>query len=88
MRLAERAKTLVISVEDDGPGIPEDLVERVVEPFFKVDTSRPASEAGFGLGLSIVSDITRSHHGSLQLQRRTSQGLKAVLEIPKIIPAL
>lgn len=83
VRLSERPDTLVISVEDDGPGIPNDVLERVVEPFFKADVARSTSRGGFGLGLSIVADITRSHGGWLELQQRSPHGLVAMLGIPK-----
>lgn len=83
VRLIDQPDSVAILVEDDGPGIPEGLMDRVVEPFFKADTSRPVATAGFGLGLSIVSDIASSHRGSLTLRSRAPQGLVAILNIPK-----
>ncbi|TGQ04466.1 ATP-binding protein [Mesorhizobium sp. M2E.F.Ca.ET.219.01.1.1] len=83
VRLTEQPDMLIISVEDDGPGIPNELIERVVEPFYRADTSRSASPGGFGLGLSIVADIAHSHHGSLHLRQRFPHGLSALLTIPR-----
>jgi signal transduction histidine kinase len=79
--MAERPETVLIVVEDDGPGIPQELRERVLEPFFKSDQSRAGG--GFGLGLSIVADIVHSHQGILELRQRNPRGLSVVVEIPK-----
>lgn len=70
-----------ISVADNGPGIPEALREKVFEPFFKADASRGA-QSGFGLGLSIVADITHSHKGKIALQSNYPSGLIVRLNIP------
>jgi signal transduction histidine kinase len=79
--MAERPDTVLIIVEDDGPGIPQELRERVLEPFFKSDQSRAGG--GFGLGLSIVADIVHSHQGTLELRQRNPVGLSVVVAIPK-----
>jgi signal transduction histidine kinase len=80
--LIERAGDAIIDVMDDGPGIPEEYRARVREPFFKVDAARRDADAGFGLGLSIVSEIAEAHHGALQLLDRKPNGLIARLKIP------
>jgi signal transduction histidine kinase len=80
--LACTADQAVIDVADDGPGIPEQYRARVREPFFKIDTARRVTDAGFGLGLSIVSEIVEAHHGTLQLLDRHPNGLIARLTIP------
>jgi signal transduction histidine kinase len=79
--MAERPDAVLIVVEDDGPGIPQELRERVLEPFFKLDQSRAGG--GFGLGLSIVADIIQSHQGNLELRQRMPRGLSVVVTIPK-----
>ncbi|MGK6316939.1 ATP-binding protein [Neorhizobium sp. DT-125] len=79
--LSRQPGFLVIVVEDDGPGIPRELQERVLEPFFKVDQSR--SQPGFGLGLSMVADIVQSHHGEITLEERKPSGLRVVLSLPQ-----
>ncbi|MGI2034660.1 ATP-binding protein [Rhizobium panacihumi] len=73
----------VIEILDDGPGIPETHRARVLEPFFKMDSSRGGSDAGFGLGLSIVSEIVQAHHGKLEFLDRRPGGLRIRLELPR-----
>ncbi|HVY66858.1 MAG TPA: ATP-binding protein, partial [Gammaproteobacteria bacterium] len=74
---------LVLRVQDEGPGIPEDMLERVFEPFFRLESSRNADTGGVGLGLSIARDIAQSHGGSLTLRNRAPHGLEAVLRLPR-----
>jgi signal transduction histidine kinase len=65
-----------IEVADDGPGIPLALKEKALQPFFKGDSARtPLERAGFGLGLSIASDIIKAHGGAIGLFDRTPKGL-------------
>jgi len=54
-----------LTVEDKGPGIPENERERVLRPFYRLDKSRQMSEGSVGLGLSIVQDIVNSHGGTI-----------------------
>lgn len=86
VRLAETPDALVITVDDDGPGIPHDFRERVLEPFFKADGSRSASRGGLGLGLSIVADIARLHEGKLELLPRQPHGLSARISMLRTSP--
>ncbi|CCV15321.1 HAMP domain-containing sensor histidine kinase [Mesorhizobium sp. STM 4661] len=75
-----------IFVADDGPGISANLREKVLEPFFKASSARPANgPGGFGLGLSIVNDIVRSHGGSMQLLAGTPSGLTVRIDLPATI---
>jgi signal transduction histidine kinase len=72
-----------IEVADDGPGIPRDLLVKVLEPFVKGDASRgPSSRGGFGLGLSIVHDVVRRHGGVVELFTRAPTGLIVALTLP------
>jgi signal transduction histidine kinase len=76
-----------IEVSDDGPGIPENMLAKVLEPFVKGDPSRdPASRSGFGLGLSIVSEVVRRHGGKMLLTNRAPNGLTAALWLPASAP--
>jgi signal transduction histidine kinase len=78
----QQDQRVCIDVADDGPGIPENLRSKVLEPFVKGDLSRPAaSGAGFGLGLSIVRDIAQRHGGTVMLNPRNPKGLVATLVI-------
>jgi signal transduction histidine kinase len=80
--LAEAMGEAVVDVADDGPGISEQHRARVLEPFYKIDAARRGANAGFGLGLSIVSEIVEAHHGSLQMLARQPCGLIARIKIP------
>lgn len=72
----------IIDVMDDGPGIPGEYRNRVLEPFFKVDAARGGADAGFGLGLSIVAEIVQAHSGKLAFLDRNPRGLTVRLEMP------
>jgi signal transduction histidine kinase len=74
---------VVIRVQDEGPGVPDDMLEHVFEPFFRLETSRNADTGGVGLGLSIARDIAQSHGGSLTLRNRSPHGLEAILSLPR-----
>ena len=76
-------ETLVIRVSDDGPGIAEESLERVFEPFYRLDFSRSRDTGGTGLGLSIARDIAQAHGGTLTLRNRTIGGLTAELRLPR-----
>jgi len=68
------SESLLISVEDDGPGIPKDKMEEVFKPFFRLDRSRNVSTGGVGLGLTIARDIARSHGGDIHLSKSKAHG--------------
>ncbi|HTH98197.1 MAG TPA: ATP-binding protein [Stellaceae bacterium] len=70
-------------VEDDGPGIPEELREAVFQPFFRVDASRNVETGGTGLGLTIARSIARGHGGDLTLDTSPQGGLRARLYLPR-----
>ncbi|MEM7724545.1 MAG: ATP-binding protein [Pseudomonadota bacterium] len=74
--------TLVIAVEDDGPGIPEAHRADAVRPFARLETARSNTAGNVGLGLSIVRDVARSHGGSLRLGQSDLGGLKAEIVVP------
>ncbi|MBL8259569.1 MAG: HAMP domain-containing protein [Candidatus Competibacteraceae bacterium] len=70
-------------VRDRGPGIPEAELERVFEPFYRLEGSRSRDTGGAGLGLSIARNIARAHGGELSLRNRPQGGLEAKLELPR-----
>jgi signal transduction histidine kinase len=90
VRYGKRARVAVnvsgeearITVDDDGPGIPEVELERVFEPFARLEESRSKETGGYGLGLSIVRLIARSHGGEVKLENRPEGGLRATLSLP------
>jgi signal transduction histidine kinase len=71
-----------IHVDDEGPGIPEADLERVFEPFARLDESRSKETGGYGLGLSIARLIARGHGGDVTLANRAGGGLRATLMVP------
>jgi signal transduction histidine kinase len=70
-----------VLVEDRGPGIPDHLLAKVQEPFFRGETSRNRDTGGTGLGLAITSSVARQHGGRLVLENRQGGGLRAELRI-------
>ena len=81
--LRDEGGALNIAITDDGPGIPEGDIERVFEPFYRVEGSRNRNTGGSGLGLSIARNIAQSHGGSVRLRNRTRGGLEATLRLPR-----
>ena len=79
----EDGDALVIRVADAGPGIPEEFLERVFEPFYRLESSRNRDTGGTGLGLSIARDVVQAHGGSITLRNNPEGGLIAELRIPR-----
>ena len=75
-------KRAVVSIEDDGPGIPEEQYKNVFKPFFRLDKSRSLNQSGVGLGLAIVEDIINSHGGNVQLGKSDRNGLLVKIFLP------
>ena len=75
-------RNVLIFVEDDGPGIPVSEYENVFKPFYKLDKSRNQTKSSVGLGLSIASDIIRSHGGNIELEKSNLGGLKIKIVLP------
>lgn len=72
-----------IEIDDEGPGLPEDLLETVFEPYFQLDTARSQDHhRGTGLGLAIARSCARAHGGEVVLARRPGGGLRATLTLP------
>ena len=70
-------------MRDEGPGIPATELERVFEPFYRLEASRSRATGGSGLGLTIARNIARAHGGELTLRNRPEGGLEAVLTLPR-----
>jgi two-component system osmolarity sensor histidine kinase EnvZ len=73
---------LTVTVDDDGPGIPQPLREDVFKPFLRLDDARNQDEGGTGLGLAIARDIARSHGGDITLTSSPMGGLRATVKVP------
>ncbi|TPM20972.1 ATP-binding protein [Mesorhizobium sp. B2-3-6] len=74
--------SLVVTIDDDGPGIPAEKREEVFKPFMRLDEARNLDASGTGLGLSIARDIARSHGGDITLDVSPLGGLRAVIKVP------
>jgi signal transduction histidine kinase len=83
VRVEDTAGQLTLHVLDTGPGLPEADLERVFEPFFRLEASRNRATGGTGLGLGIVRSIARLHGGDISLRNRAAGGLDAALVLPR-----
>lgn len=79
----QREGNIEIAVEDRGPGLPPEELERVLEPFHRMEASRSRETGGSGLGLTIARAVAESHGGSLRLANREGGGLSARLILPR-----
>ena len=80
--LSKKGKNLFIIIGDDGPGIPEAEYNNVFKPFYKIDKGRAEAKSSVGLGLSIASDIIRSHGGYIRLNKSKLNGLEVKIFLP------
>lgn len=79
----ETADKVVIAIRDTGPGIPDEKLEAVFAPFYRLDSSRNRHSGGVGLGLSIARDMARKHGGNIILENAPQGGLVASLILPR-----
>lgn len=77
-----RGGTAVISVADDGPGIPPDERTRVFDRFVRLDASRARDAGGSGLGLAIVAEVVAAHHGTVEINDRSGGGACVTVTLP------
>ena len=80
--LNKNNNNLFIKIDDNGPGIPEGEYENVFKPFYKIDKGRAEAKSSVGLGLSIASDIIRSHGGNIKLEKSSMNGLGVKIFLP------
>jgi signal transduction histidine kinase len=83
IHIEDGPKALTLRIRDDGPGIPEDMLERVFDPFFRLERSRSRDTGGTGLGLSIARNIARAAGGDLSVRNPPEGGLEALLVLPR-----
>ena len=82
IKLNKKNTNLFIIIDDDGPGISVKEHENVFKPFYKIDKGRADSKSSVGLGLSIASDIVRSHGGNIKLEKSKMNGLRVKIFLP------
>ncbi|MDH3969176.1 MAG: ATP-binding protein, partial [Rhodospirillales bacterium] len=80
--LASAADRVTVTVEDNGPGIPEDQMDKVFQPFYRLEGSRSRDTGGVGLGLASVRSIVRAHGGEVALANRNDGGLRVTVDLP------
>ena len=80
--LSKKNNNIIITIDDDGIGIPENEYQNVFKPFYKLDKSRGDSKSSVGLGLSITSDIIKSHGGNIVLEKSPLDGLRVKVFLP------
>ncbi len=73
---------ILITVDDNGPGIPADQLQKIFEPFARAETSRNRASGGSGLGLTIARAIAQAHRGSVTLSNKAEGGIRATLSLP------
>ena len=82
IKLNKNGKNIFILIEDNGPGIPKEEYENFFKPFYKIDKGRGETKSSVGLGLSIASDIIRSHGGYVKLDKSSMNGLGVKIFLP------
>jgi two-component system osmolarity sensor histidine kinase EnvZ len=82
IHLSKQKNNIIMTFDDDGPGISEEEYDNVFKPFYKIDKGRGDSKSSVGLGLSISSDIIRSHGGNILLEKSPLNGLRVKIFFP------
>ena len=82
LNLEKKNSIILISIEDDGPGVDKSEFQNIIKPFYKIDKSRSDSKSSVGLGLSISSDIIKSHGGDIKFDKSKMGGLKVIISLP------
>jgi len=83
VKLGAGERQFVVTVEDDGPGIPPERIDDVFRPFVRLEPSRNRDSGGAGLGLTIARTVILSHGGTIRLENRKEGGLRVTVELPK-----
>ncbi|WP_293795418.1 ATP-binding protein [uncultured Bosea sp.] len=82
--ITEANGQVVVTVEDQGPGIPPAEIGRVFHPFVRLEKSRGRETGGSGLGLTIAQAVAQSHEGSIALENRSEGGLRVIVSLPRL----
>ena len=83
VQVQDTAQEMIIKVRDFGNGVPESELERVFEPFYRLETSRSRDTGGTGLGLAIARNVAQLHHGRVSIRNHPEGGLEAILALPR-----
>jgi signal transduction histidine kinase len=80
---AHQGRDIRVVIEDQGPGIPEDCLEKVFTPFFRLEASRNRKTGGMGLGMTVARTIIRAHGGDITLENKQEGGLRVSVTLPQ-----
>ena len=87
VRIALRDQNVVTSVDDEGPGIPADQRDAMLEPFNRLETSRNRATGGAGLGLAVVRNLVEAHGGTINIAETARGGARVTVELPLFRPS-
>ena len=82
IQLTQKQKMLIITIDDEGPGIPETELKAVLAPFYRMDRARSSDKGGTGLGLAIAHEVICAHQGTIELHNRVEGGLRVIITLP------
>ena len=82
IQLTKGSNNLTIIIDDDGPGIPKKERPKVLQPFYRVESSRNRDTGGIGLGITIATDIINNHGGNFFLEKSPLDGLRTRIYLP------
>jgi len=82
VKIKKQNSNIIMSIDDDGPGIPKSEYQNIIKPFYKIDKSRSDSKSSVGLGLAISSDIAKSHGGDINFDKSKLGGLQVKISLP------
>ena len=85
LELAQQKEQIILSVSDHGPGVPEETIEKLFTPFFRVADGRERSSGGTGLGLAIAKQAITFHQGKIEVQNQATSGLKVIITLPTLL---
>jgi signal transduction histidine kinase len=87
VRAGIRGESIVVSIDDEGPGIPEDQRQVTLEPFYRLEKSRNRSTGGAGLGLAVVRSLVEAHGGTIDISAAPGGGARVNVALPIFQPA-
>ena len=85
-RAANGVEEIIVRVLDSGPGVPDEALQKIFEPFYRLDDARNRQTGGAGLGLSIADRAIRLHGGQVRASNRKQGGLEIEIRIPAVSP--
>jgi signal transduction histidine kinase len=83
LSVKQSSDRIEFSVQDNGPGLPAEEVERIFDRFYRTDSSRQREDGGSGLGLAIARSIVQAHNGQLSAENETGKGLRVIVSLPQ-----